>query len=111
MNTGKKKAKLFKKRIPVPTTEKSESGQTKLRTTYRIPPKFEVDMIWDGRILRYEWTPDVPNSRTTNKKFWKAYTSARDDFYTDVAALEGIKIAIFDGIGQKPSTIEVPTKN
>ena len=74
-------------------------------------PKFEVDMIWDGRSLRYEWTPDVPNSRTTNKKFWKAYTSARDDFYTDVAALEGIKIAIFDGIGQKPSIIEVPTKN
>ena len=111
MKTGKKKAKLFKKRIPVPTTEKSESGQTKLRTTYRIPPKFEVDMIWDGRILRYEWTPDAPNSRTTNKKFWKAYTSARDDFYTDVAALEGIKIAIFDGIGQKPSIIEAPTKN
>ena len=111
MKTGKKKTKLFNKRIPVPTTEKSESGQTKLMATYRIPPKFEFYMIWDGRSLRYEWTPDVPNSRTANKKFWKAYTSARDDFYTDVAALEGIKIAIFDGIGQKPSIIEVPTKN
>ena len=111
MNTGKKKARLFKKRISVPTTEKSESGQTKLRTTYRIPPKFEVDMIWDGRSLRYEWTPDVPNSRTANKKFWKAYTSARDDFYTDVAALEGIKIAIVDIFNPKPTFIEAPTKN
>ena len=111
MKTGKKKAKLFKKRIPVPTPGKSESGQTKLRTTSRIPPKFEVDMIWDGRSLRYEWTPDVPNSRAVTKKFWKAYTSARDDFYTDVAALEGIKIAIFDGIDQKPTFIEVPTKH
>ena len=111
MKTGKKKAKLFKKRIPVPTTEKSESGQTKLRTTYRIPPKFEVDMIWDGRNLRYEWTPDVPNSRTTNKKFWKAYKSARDDFYTDVAALEGITIAIVDIFNPKPTFIDAPTKH
>ena len=111
MKTGKKKLRLFKKRISVPTTEKSESGQTKLRTTYRIPPKFEVDMIWDGRSLRYEWTPDVPNSRTTNKKFWNAYKSARDDFYTDVAALEGIKIAIVDIFNPKPTFIEAPTKN
>ena len=111
MKTGKKKAKLFKKRIPVPTTEKPEYGQTKLMATYRIPPKFEVDMIWDGRSLRYEWTPDVPNSRTTNKKFWKAYTSARDDFYTDVAALEGIKIAILDVFSLKPTFIEAPTKH
>ena len=111
MNTGKKKAKLFNKRIPVPTTEKSESGQTKLMATYRIPPKFEVDMIWDGRSLRYEWTPDVPNSRTTNKKFWKAYKSAREDFYTDVAALEGITIAIVDIFNPKPTFIDAPTKH
>ena len=111
MKTGKKKARLFKKYIPVPTTEKSESGQTKLRTTYRIPPKFEVDMIWDGRNLRYEWTPDVPNSGTTNKKFWKAYKSAREDFYTDVAALEGITIAIVDIFNPKPTFIDAPTKH
>jgi hypothetical protein len=111
MKTGKKKARLFKKYIPVPTTEKPEYGQTKLRTTYRIPPKFEVDMIWDGKNLRYEWTPDVPNSGTTNKKFWKAYKSAREDFYTDVAALEGITIAIVDIFDPKPTFIDAPTKH
>ena len=111
MKTGKKKARLFKKYIPVPTTEKPEYGQTKLRTTYRIPPKFEVDMIWDGKNLRYEWTPDVPNSGTTNKKFWKAYKSAREDFYTDVAALEGITIAIVDIFNPKPTFIDAPTKH
>ena len=111
MKTEKKKARLFDKYASIPTTKKPKFGKTKLKATCQIPPNFEVDMIWDGRNLRYEWTPDVPNSRTTNKKFWKAYTSARDDFYTDVAALEGIKIAIFDGIGQKPTFIEVPTKH
>jgi hypothetical protein len=111
MKTGKTKARLFKKYIPVPTTEKPEYGQTKLRTTYRIPPKFEVDMIWDGRNLRYEWTPDVPNSGTTNKKFWKAYKSAREDFYTDVAAVEGITIAIVDIFDPKPTFIDAPTKH
>ena len=111
MNTGKKKVRLFKKCVSTPTTDKSESGQTKLMATYRIHPKFEVDMIWDGRSLRYEWTPDVPNSRTTNKKFWKAYKSAREDFYTDVAALEGITIAILDVFSLKPTFIEAPTKH
>ena len=68
MKTGKKKAKLFKKRMHQSlTTEKPDfwSRQNSRRLTV-LPPKFEVDMIWDGRNLRYEWTPDVPNSRTTN---------------------------------------------
>ncbi len=111
MNTGKKKAKLFKKRIPVPTTEKSESGQTKLMATYRIRPKVEVDMICDGRRLGYDWNPEVPNSRTTNKKCWKAYKSAREDSYADVAALEGITSAILDVFSLKPTFIEAPTKH
>jgi len=111
MKTEKKKARFFKKYPSTTTTKQSEFGKTKLKATYQLPPKFEVDMIWDGRNLRYEWAPDVPNSRTVNKKFWKAYKSARDDFYTDVAALEGLGVVIFDGINPEPTIIEVPTKN
>ena len=111
MKPGKKKARLFDKYASTPTTKRPKFGKTKLKATYQLPPKFEVDMIWDGRNLRYEWTPDLPNSRTVTKKFWEAYKSAQDDFYTDVAALEGLGVVIFDGISQEPTIIEVPTKN
>ena len=111
MKTEKKKARLFKKYASTTTTKRPKFGKTKLKATYQLPPKFEVDMIWDGRNLRYEWTPDVPNSRTINKQTSKAYKSARNDFVTDVAALEGLAIVIFDGVGETPSIIKVPTKN
>ena len=111
MKTEKKKARLFKKYPSTTTTKLSEFGKTKLKATYQLPPNFEVDMIWDGRRLRYEWTPDVPNSRTINKQTSKAFKSARNDFVTDVAALEGLAIVIFDGVGEPPSIIKVPTKN
>ena len=110
MKSEKKKARFFKKYPSNTTTKLSEFGKTKLKATYQLPPKFGVDMIWDGRRLRYEWTPDVPNSRTVNKKTSKAYKSARNDFVTNVAALEGLAIAIFDGVGEPPSIIKVPTK-
>ena len=111
MKPGRKKARLFNKYPSTPTTKRTKFGKTKLKATYQLPPKFEVDMIWDGRNLRYEWAPDVPNSRTVNKKFWKAYKSAREDFYTDVEDLEGITIAILDVFSLKPTFIEAPTKH
>ena len=111
MKTEKKKARLFDKYASIPTTKKPKYGKTKLKATCQIPPNFEVDMIWDGRNLRYEWTPDVPNSRTIIEKTSKAYKSARNDFVTNVAALEGFAIAIFDGVGEIPVIINVPTKN
>jgi hypothetical protein len=111
MKPGKKKARLFDKYASTPTTKLSEFGKTKLKATYQLPSMFEVDMIWDGRNMRNEWTPDLPNSRTVTKKFWEAYKSAQDDFYTDVAALEGLGVVIFDGINPEPTIIEVPTKN
>ena len=111
MKTEKKKPRLFKKYASTLTTKKPIFGKTKLKATCQLPPNFEVDMIWDGRNLRYEWTPDVPNSRTINEKTSKAYKSARNDFVTNVAALEGFAIAIFDGVGETPVIIKVPTKN
>ena len=111
MKTEKKKPRLFKKYASTLTTKKPKFGKTKLKATCQLPPNFEVDMIWDGRNLRYEWTPDVPNSRTINEKTSKAYKSARNDFVTNVAALEGLAIVIFDGVGEPPSIIKVPTKN
>ena len=111
MKPEKKKARLSKKYASTTTTKKPKFGKTKLKATYQLPPNFEVDIIWDGRNKRYEWTPDVPNSRTVNKHFLKAYKSARNDFATNVAALEGIAIVIFDGVGEKPVIIKVPTKN
>ena len=111
MKPGRKKARLFNKYPSTPTTKRTKFGKTKLKATCQLPPNFEVDMIWDGRRLRYEWTPDVPNSRTINKQTSKAFKSARNDFVTNVAALEGLAIAIFDGVGEPPSIIKVPTKN
>ena len=87
-------------------------GRTKLKTTYQIPPNYEVDAIWDGQCVRYEWTPDVPHRWwAKKKKFQKAFTAALKDFHTDIAALEGEQFFVIDSLTMKVMVIDPPLKN
>ena len=87
-------------------------GCTKLKTTYQIPPNYEVDAIWDGQCVRYEWTPDVPHRRwAKKKKFQKAFAAALKDFHTDIAALEGEQCFVIDSLTRKVMVIDPPLKN
>jgi len=102
---------LFKKRTPIQNNHKSKHGEIRYKATYSLPKRFEVDMVWNGTSVECRWTPDIPNKQTINRKLLKAYTLARDDFYTDVATIEDRTLAVVDLMSQKITEITPSTNN
>lgn len=49
-----------------------------------------------------QWAPGFPSieNRRAKRKFYAAYTRARDEFFREVATMSGLTIAVFDANGQ-----------
>jgi hypothetical protein len=63
----------------------------------KLPCGYTATFRWDNG-MKVQWEPDIPriNSQRHLRKFFEAYTKARREFMTDVAATLGGGVLVVD---------------
>ena len=83
---------------------------SELKRSFNLPFGYAATFVWAGDgALMVCWEPGPPQIRNerAQRQFFKAYKAARQDFYTEIAALVGGACMIIDVGNKKYEGVEV----
>jgi hypothetical protein len=69
-----------------------------IKRSFDLPLGYTATFEWRGNRLVVGWEPDIPHIQNQRalRKFLTAYESARQSFFTDIAAVMGSTVLLVD---------------